>query len=101
MRFKLLPVALLALSIALPAAASAQVGVGVRAGTTGLGGDLGIALSPNLVLRGGLGIQPVNPNMTLSDIKFEVNLPSSFAQVGLELFPSGAGFRIEIGRAHV
>lgn len=94
MRFKTLPVALLALSIALPAAASAQVGVGVRAGTTGLGGDLGIAISPNLMLRGGLGIQPVNPNMTLSDIKFEVNLPSSFAQAGIELFPSGGGFRI-------
>ena len=37
---------------------------------------------------------PVFNPVWLSDIKFEVNLPSSFAQVGLELFPSGAGFRI-------
>ena len=94
MRAKALPVVLLALLLTIPAAASAQVGVGVRAGTTGLGADLAIAVSPNIVLRGGLGIQPVNPSMALSDIDFEVNLPSTFIQAGLELFPSGGGFRI-------
>ncbi len=94
MRAKALPVVLLALLLTIPAAASAQVGVGVRAGTTGLGADLAIAVSPNIVLRGGLGIQPVNPSLILSGIDFAVNLPGSFAQAGIELFPSGGGFRI-------
>jgi hypothetical protein len=44
-----------------------------------------------------LGIQPVNPSMTLSDIDFEVNLPGSFGQVGVALFPSGGGLRLEGG----
>ena len=94
MRTKALPVVLLALSLAIPAAASAQVGVGARIGTTGLGADLGIAISPKIMLRGGLGIQPINPSLTLSGIDFDVNLPGSFAQAGIELFPSGGGFRI-------
>jgi hypothetical protein len=96
MRAKAMPFVVLAL-LTLPAAASAQLGVGVRAGTTGLGADVGISLSPTIMLRGGLGIQPVNPKMTLSDIDFEVNLPGSFGQVGIALLPSGGGLRLEGG----
>ena len=85
---------LLATLLALPPAASAQVGVGIRAGTLGLGADLGIALSPNIQIRGGGSIQPVDPTFTISDIKYTVDLPGSFVNVGIDLFPTGGGFRI-------
>ena len=52
MRTKALPVVLLALSLAIPAAASAQVGVGARIGTTGLGADLGIAIAKQILVAG-------------------------------------------------
>ena len=96
MRTKLFAALTLAL-LTLPAAASAQIGIGGRVGSTGLGADLGLGLSPGLMLRGGIGIQPVNPSATLSGIDFELNLPSSFIQGGIELFPGGGGFRIAGG----
>ena len=85
---------LLAALLASPPAASAQVGVGIRAGTLGLGADLAIALSPNIQIRGGGAIQPIDPTFTISDIKYTVNLPGSFVNVGIDLFPTGGGFRI-------
>ena len=87
-------VVLLAIFLGFPRSASAQVGVGVRVGTLGLGADVAFAMSPNVQLRGGVGIQPVNPTFTISDIQYTVNLPSSFINVGLDLFPTGGGFRV-------
>ena len=85
---------LLAALLAFPSAASAQVGVGIRAGTLGLGADIAFALSPNIQIRGGGGIQPVNPTFTISDIKYTVDLPGSFVNIGIDLLPTGGGLRI-------
>ena len=85
---------LLAVLLASPTAGSAQMGVGIRVGTLGLGADLGIALSPNVQVRGGGAIQPINPTFTISDIKYSVDLPGSFVNIGIDLFPTGGGFRI-------
>ena len=85
---------LLAALLASPPTAAAQVGVGIRAGTLGLGADLAIALSPNIQIRGGGAIQPVDPTFSISDIKYTVDLPGSFVNVGIDLFPTGGGFRI-------
>ena len=85
---------LLAAVLAFPSAGSAQVGVGVRAGTLGLGADIAFAVSPKVQIRGGGGIQPIDPTFTISDIKYTVDLPGSFVNVGIDLFPTGGGFRI-------
>jgi len=87
----------LAALLALPPTASAQVGVGVRVGTLGLGADVAFALSSNVQARGGGAIQPWNPTSTISDIEYTVNLPGTFVNVGIDLFPIGGGFRIGCG----
>lgn len=91
----------LALSLLLlaPAAASAQraVGVGVRAGTLGIGGDLAVGLSDNLQIRGGVGLVPFDVGGTWSDIDWTLDPPSSFITVGLDVFPTGGGFRVSGG----
>jgi hypothetical protein len=97
MRAKLLAAVIMALVLSAPSGASAQIGIAGRVGTIGLGGDLGIGLSPNLMVRGGVGIQPINPTATVSDIKFSLNLPSSFMLAGLAFFPAGGGLRLEGG----
>ena len=97
MRAKLLAVVAVALLATLPTPAASQIGIAGRVGTLGLGADLGIGLGKSAMLRAGMGIQPVNPTATISDIKFTVNLPSSFMLAGLALFPGGGGFRIEGG----
>ena len=85
---------LLAILLAFPTAMTAQVGVGVRVGSLGLGGDLAFALGERGQLRGGVGPMPIEPSATFSDIKFTVKLPSSFMTAGLDFFPTGGGFRI-------
>ena len=94
MRATAATIILLAAQLALPPAASAQVGVGIRAGTLGLGADVAFALSPNVQVRGGGAIQPWNPTFTISDIEYTVNLPGTFVNIGIDLFPIGGGFRI-------
>jgi hypothetical protein len=94
MRAAIVATFLLPALLASPPTASAQVGVGIRAGTLGLGADVAFALSPNIQIRGGGAIQPVNPTFTISDITYTVNLPGTFANVGIDFFPTGGGFRI-------
>ncbi|MEM6647171.1 MAG: hypothetical protein AAF730_13060, partial [Bacteroidota bacterium] len=50
--------ALLLVLLALPATALAQVGLALRAGSNGLGGDLMFGLTDKLHLRANLGLLP-------------------------------------------
>lgn len=77
-----------------PASASAQIGIGAHVGTTGLGGDVAIALGGNAQLRGSLGLMPIEPSWTVSDIDVTAELPSTFSSIGIDFFPGGSGFRI-------
>ena len=89
---------LLALPLAVfglrPAPAAAQIGVGAHVGTTGFGGDLAVALGGSAQLRGSLGLMPIEPSWTVSDIDVTAELPKSFITFGIDFFPSGSGFRI-------
>jgi hypothetical protein len=88
---------LLASLLASPAAASAQFGVGAHLGTTGFGVDLAVALGGNAQVRGTAGIMPIEPSWTVSDIDVTAELPNSFIMAGIDLFPSGSGFRLGAG----
>ncbi|MBW3535094.1 MAG: hypothetical protein KY453_07750 [Gemmatimonadetes bacterium] len=98
------PLCALALSLLVftPAALSAQraFGVGVRAGTLGIGGDLAVGLTDNLQVRGGVGLMPIDHDATWSDIDWTLELPSSFITAGLDFFPTGGGFRISGGMVY-
>ena len=85
---------LLALLLVFPAAASAQLGVGAHVGTTGLAGNVAFALGQSAQIRGSVGIMPIEPSWTISDIDVTAELPSSFIFAGIDFFPSGSGFRI-------
>lgn len=90
-------IALAALVIALPTAASAQIGIGARAGTLGVGGELALGLGSRLQIRGGIGTVPAEPTFTFSDMEYTVNPPSTIWNVGVDLFPFGGGFHISAG----
>jgi len=73
-----------------PGALAAQgVGLGARAGTLGLGGEVAIEVTPSLVVRGGLGIVPFEPSMTFSDVDVSLKLPTVY-NVGVDLYLNGA-----------
>lgn len=85
-----------ALAIALAVAAVAPyhahaqtVGIGGRVGTLGLGAEAAIGLSDRVVVRGGIGLIPFEPSLTLSDIDVTLELPSWY-NVGLDLYLTSA-----------
>jgi hypothetical protein len=74
--------------------ASAQgVGVALRAGSVGIGAEGALGLSPNLVVRGGLALMPIEFESTIDDIDFTVELPDSWYNIGLDFYPAES-FRI-------
>jgi hypothetical protein len=82
----------------LPLPAPAQtVGIGMRAGTFGLGGELSVRLTDNLAVRGGVGVLPVEWTGDLGDISYTVKPTSPLGNVGIDFFPGGAGLRLGAG----
>jgi len=69
--------------------ASAQTGIAGRVSTLGLGGELAIDVTDRLVLRGGIGITPVEPSSNLGDIDVSLELPTWYS-AGLDLYLNGA-----------
>lgn len=79
------------LLLILPHAASAQTfGLGLKAGTLGLGADAAVGLHPRIALRGGFGVFPFTPRFTWGDIKYDVELPSPQFTGTADIFLIGA-----------
>ena len=77
-----------------PARAQSAIGVGVRVGTLGIGGDVAVGLTDRLQVRGGVGLVPMDYDGEWSDIDWTLDLPSSFITAGLDFFPTGGEFRL-------
>jgi hypothetical protein len=91
-------VALAALiALAVPAAASAQISVGARAGTTGLGGEVSFGLTRFLAVRGGVGFVPYEYEDEFEDVAYTVSFPNRIWNIGVDLYPTGGGLRISAG----
>ena len=83
----------LAITVA-PTALSAQIGVAVKAGSTGVGGDVALGLGESLVLRGGFGYVPFDlSDISIGDINADFSLPT-FLTAGVDFYPGGGGFRL-------
>lgn len=62
------------------------IAVGARAGTLGLGGEAAVGIGQRLAIRGGVGVIPVTPKGTFSDVDYEVELPSPLMTLGADLY---------------
>jgi hypothetical protein len=86
-RFLTLPLLLIVLA---PSSGWAQgLGLGGRVGTLGLGGELAVGLTDRVVVRGGAGFMPYDPNFTFSDVGVSLSLPNVY-NVGVDLYVNGA-----------
>jgi len=74
--------------------AAAQLGVGVKAGTTGVGAEAAFGITSRLAVRGSATMFPTEPSGSFSDVDYTVELPSPLFTVGADLYPFGGGFRI-------
>jgi hypothetical protein len=84
----------LTLALAGSAAASSpavaqRAGLGFRAGTFGLGADVGVALNETFVARGGIGMTPFEPGLSLGEIDVTADLPTWY-NIGLDVYLNGA-----------
>ena len=85
--------------LALPAALSAQgFGIAARAGTLGVGAEAAVGLTDAFVIRGGIGLLPVelkNPSFWEpgADVDATLKLPKTWYNIGADLYVGG-GFRI-------
>lgn len=82
--------------VALPGGLSAQAfGVAARVGSLGAGAEaaLGLGLGSRVVLRGGLGFLPLEPDVTIDDIDFTLKFPDSWYNLGADLYLTGS-FRV-------
>lgn len=96
---KLFAVCGLVLVLALPQAGSAQASIGIapHIGTLGVGADVALSVSRFLTVRGGVNVQPYDPSFEVSDIDFDIFLPSPNFTALVDLHPTGGGFRITGG----
>jgi hypothetical protein len=88
---------LAAVLLALPAAVSAQaLSIGARAGTLGLGGEIGVGVTNLIVVRAGAGILPVSFSGELgqNDLQFDVKPTSPLMNLGLDVSLGGFGLRV-------
>jgi hypothetical protein len=73
-----------------PRAVEAQAfGVAPRAGTLGLGADVGLELGNRLVARAGVGVLPFEFTGTFDDIDMTLELPRTWYNVGVDLYLTG------------
>ena len=81
---------LVAVCLGLPAPALGQgVGVGARVGTLGLGGEAAVGVTERIVVRGGLGFTPFEPDATFDEIDVTLTLPTWY-NAGVDLYLNGA-----------
>jgi hypothetical protein len=80
--------------VALPAGLTAQgFGIAARGGTLGVGGEAALALGSSAVIRGGIGLMPLELDASISGVDFILTLPETWYNVGLDLY-LGPSFRI-------
>lgn len=82
---------LLVACLALPAPSLAQgIGLGARVGTMGVGGEVAVGLTERLVVRGGIGLIPLEPSATFDDIDVTLELPRTWYNAGIDVYLNGA-----------
>lgn len=98
MRIRLVCILLFYLLGSMPELGSAQdLGGSVHIGTLGLGGRLAIPLGDVVNLRGGIDFQPFEIEADLSDVVYDLDLPSPSFSALLDWHPGGGGFRASGG----
>lgn len=80
-----------------PAAVAADVGLGLRAGTVGLGAEIAVGVSERLTVRGGLYTADVTDSFDEGGISYDGELSLGGAGVLLDLFPTGGAFHLTAG----
>jgi hypothetical protein len=89
-----------------PCGASAQIAtltratVGVTAGTSGLGVELGTRVAPRVGLRLGVGFLPFDFEVDDEEVQGTVNPPAPISRLTVDFLPRGGPFHLSVGLQH-
>lgn len=86
--------------VMVPSVALSQVSIGARIGTMGIGPEIGVAINPQIAVRGGIGTTEYQYEGDFSDKRFTIDTPPNIWNVGLEISPFGNAFHIGAGILH-
>jgi hypothetical protein len=86
-----------ALVLAAAGSARAEVAIGVKAGTLGLGAELALDLGPRWVARGAVASYNQGLTYSTSDIEYDGDLELKDASLLLDFYPAQGGFRLTAG----
>ena len=89
----------IAIGALVAAPAAAQLGVGLHAGTTGLGPEVSWGLGERARARAALAGFDQDLDVTASDVRYEGELELRHALLLLDWHPGGGGFRLTAGAA--
>lgn len=87
---------LLVMALAAVAGSAQAAGIGLKAGTTGLGADVGWGVAPTLGARVGLSAMNVNTHVDTSDVRYDAKAKLRNLNLFLDWSPAGP-FRISAG----
>ncbi|WP_341675742.1 autotransporter outer membrane beta-barrel domain-containing protein [Niveibacterium sp. SC-1] len=93
---KTLNYSLLTAALLLVAGNAQAFGVGVRAGTTGLGADIGFSLAPTVLARIGYGGGNFSTDVTANNVSYDAKFKSSTGSLLIDWSPLGP-FRVTAG----
>ena len=71
---------------AVPTAVSAQLGIGARIGTLGVGADVTYGITNRIALRGGIGVIPIEPEGDFTDVSYKIEPPSPLSTIGIDFY---------------
>ena len=77
-----------------------SLGASVHVGTLGAGARVAYSLDEVWNLRGGVDVQPIDIEASVSDVDFSVELPSPAWWVLVDWHPGGGSFRLSGGAVH-
>ena len=97
MRSRWVVTAAVLLFAALTSVEAVELGVGIRAGTQGIGAELGVGLSKWFALRGGYYGGTVSGDYDDTDISYNGDLTLGGAGVLADFYPMRGGFRLSAG----
>jgi len=84
-----------------PVSAAGQgLGGSIHLGTLGIGGRVTLALTDAVNLRGGLDFQPIEISLDISDVNYDLSLPSPSLTGLVDWHPAGSGFRLSGGASY-
>lgn len=97
MRWRALASVLFGLLAAVPSAWAADFGLGLRAGTQGFGGELGMGLGQHFALRAGYYKASVSGDYDDTDITYDGDLDVGGTGLIADFYPFKNGFHISAG----